>query len=96
MKSKDMKIMQVEFDYVGGDPGKSKVGNRDWSLSIELATFSHRGECKFVFYVGSDVAIKRWKDEGFSQNFIDTAKKAKKSGYKYVCLCGNDFSRDRR
>jgi hypothetical protein len=87
MTNRDMRVLQVEFDF--GDLDKPIS---DWRLSLEYATFTHKEACEFIFFVGSEekdtheFLMRDYEAKGFSQEFLAECRKAWNWGYKYICL----------
>ncbi len=50
---KDMNICQTNFDNWGDE--NSPTSN--WSLANKYATYSHKEDCEFIFYIGTHEAI---------------------------------------
>lgn len=88
--SEEMKTKQVEHDFsepldeADAQNERFDEGNRDWRLAMEHATFQHKEDCQFLFFVSQEWAIAEYKNLGFSKRFIAECEIAHKAGFQYV------------
>lgn len=84
-----MKIAQYSFEQE--DWGSEDDPKSDWNLAQIFNTYSHTTECEFIFAIGYDKAsrefeLDKYKQAGFSENFLNIIKTAQALDYDYICI----------
>ena len=87
----DMKTAVTTYNNWGDDDINS---DSDWALCMKHATFLHKEECEFIFYIGSDDEGCNYREDtleeytrlGFSEEFLQLVKDAQAQKYVYLLI----------